>query len=87
MDDESRKKIELQLPSRLGFEKVAMNTAASVFLIPLTMRVRRGCAKGWGPCTRGATSTGVANASVGPASIVIPHDWQGFPASALSAWQ
>ena len=30
MDDESRKKIELQLPSRLGFEKVAMNTAASV---------------------------------------------------------
>jgi serine/threonine-protein kinase RsbW len=30
MDDETRKKIELQLPSRLGFEKVAMNTAASV---------------------------------------------------------
>jgi len=30
MDDETKKKIELQLPSRLGFEKVAMNTAASV---------------------------------------------------------
>jgi serine/threonine-protein kinase RsbW len=29
MEDE-KKKIELQLPSRLGFEKVAMNTAASV---------------------------------------------------------
>lgn len=30
MDDETNKRIELQLPSRLGFEKVAMNTAASV---------------------------------------------------------
>ena len=30
MDDTTKKKIELQLPSRLGFEKVAMNTAASV---------------------------------------------------------
>jgi serine/threonine-protein kinase RsbW len=30
MGDEITKKIELQLPSRLGFEKVAMNTAASV---------------------------------------------------------
>src|ERR1700678_2798854 len=30
MDDETKKSIELQLPSRLGFEKVAMNTAASV---------------------------------------------------------
>jgi serine/threonine-protein kinase RsbW len=28
--DENRSCIELQLPSRLGFEKVAMNTAASV---------------------------------------------------------
>ena len=28
--DENRSSIELQLPSRLGFEKVAMNTAASV---------------------------------------------------------
>src|SRR5947208_15516020 len=28
--DESRSTIELQLPSKLGFEKVAMNTAASV---------------------------------------------------------
>lgn len=30
MEDDTRKSIELQLPSRLGFEKVAMNTAASV---------------------------------------------------------
>ncbi|HEY2040726.1 MAG TPA: anti-sigma regulatory factor [Edaphobacter sp.] len=28
--DETRSSIELQLPSKLGFEKVAMNTAASV---------------------------------------------------------
>jgi serine/threonine-protein kinase RsbW len=28
--DENRSSIELQLPSKLGFEKVAMNTAASV---------------------------------------------------------
>ncbi|HEX3572585.1 MAG TPA: ATP-binding protein [Acidobacteriaceae bacterium] len=28
--DENKSSIELQLPSRLGFEKVAMNTAASV---------------------------------------------------------
>src|SRR5215831_16742996 len=28
--DEHRSSIELRLPSRLGFEKVAMNTAASV---------------------------------------------------------
>ena len=30
MKEEHRSSIELQLPSRLGFEKVAMNTAASV---------------------------------------------------------
>lgn len=30
MNDEISKKIELQLPSRLGFEKLAMNAAASV---------------------------------------------------------
>jgi serine/threonine-protein kinase RsbW len=30
MDDDARKSIELQLPTRLGFEKVAMNTAESV---------------------------------------------------------
>src|SRR5580698_10587647 len=28
--DEHRSRVELRLPSRLGFEKVAMNTAASV---------------------------------------------------------
>jgi serine/threonine-protein kinase RsbW len=30
LTDDNRSSIELQLPSRLGFEKIAMNTAASV---------------------------------------------------------